>query len=260
MDNKEILYEISLKYNTLKMYENTLEQMRNNGTCGSESYNRLMEEKESVENEFNNLLQQKENLFVKEVTEHSKNRYSLDKGQKRIKPLIFFNKVPTLDEERQRINNEVKDKKPCFADVQEKISESKWITRSNFIVRFPLDTINIDEWRVAYFLYTKNTENGGDIHVGVNDFSEKDENGKYNILSAIIDELYANRNKTIGSIMLDVVGNNGELLYRILFNDCYFISAEPDSFAYGENDLMRFSMHFLYNNLKLIPPTNEAAN
>ena len=26
-----MLYEISLKYNTLKMYENTLEQMRKNG-------------------------------------------------------------------------------------------------------------------------------------------------------------------------------------------------------------------------------------
>ena len=42
MDNKEMLYELSLKYNTLKMYENTLDQMRKNGVSSEESIARIL--------------------------------------------------------------------------------------------------------------------------------------------------------------------------------------------------------------------------
>ena len=50
MDSKEMLYEISLKYNTLKMYENTIEQMKKNGNNGY-SINKIELEKKAVENE-----------------------------------------------------------------------------------------------------------------------------------------------------------------------------------------------------------------
>ncbi len=36
MENNEMLYEISLKYNTLKMYENTLNEMKKNGVASEE--------------------------------------------------------------------------------------------------------------------------------------------------------------------------------------------------------------------------------
>ena len=55
MDKKEILYELSLKYNTLKMYDNTIEQMRKNN-CSDDAINVIIGERDSVEAEVSDLL------------------------------------------------------------------------------------------------------------------------------------------------------------------------------------------------------------
>lgn len=255
-----MLYELSLKYNTLKMYENTLEQMRENGNSNSESYKKILEEMMVVEDELANLLNPSlptENEFVKEVNKNAEltDLYDIRKD--------FFNSIVKPVESVSNTNydklKKPEYKKTAFADIQDKISTSRWINRSNFIVRFPLDVINIPEWRVASFYYNRHVK-GGDMYVNVYDFSEMNEDGTYNILSAIIMKLSLYKEKTIGDILVDVVGNDGKPFYRLLFTNCYFKDAEQDSFAYNSNELMTFNMHFSYDGMLVIPPNNEAAN
>ena len=72
-----MLYELSLKYNTLKMYENTLEQMRKNGVSSEESIERIEREKQIVEDELIELLSPKT-----EVVESGKKSPSIGEGNK----------------------------------------------------------------------------------------------------------------------------------------------------------------------------------
>ena len=80
MDNKEMLYELSLKYNTLKMYENTLDQMKKNGVSSDESIARIEQEKQAVESELIELLNPKT-----EVVESGKKSPSICDGNEFIK-------------------------------------------------------------------------------------------------------------------------------------------------------------------------------
>ena len=256
MDSKEMLYEISLKYNTLKMYENTIEQMKKNGNNGH-SIDKIELEKKAVENELAELLNpnfdnedvQPENKFLKEANKQSEYNdiYGGDKN--------FF------DELTKPVDNIISyEKKPAYADVQEKISNAKWISRSNFILRFPKDKVDIEAWRVSGFYYVYETEvSKGELRIIVNDFSEKKENGKYNILSRTVNNLYINKKIPIGSVYVDVIDNNGEQLYTLQFTKCTFEDAYPDAFGYDSTSLRRFELCFKYDNIRVISP-NEATN
>ena len=279
MDNKEMLYEISLKYNTLKMYENTLEQMKENGVGNEESFSKIRKEKDTVEKELAELLDPKlatlfsnpkkdpsldENKFIQEVKKRGeyKELYDIRKD--------FFDDVTKPTEYVDESKNEIKEaeyKKPTFAGIQEKISNSQWISRSNFIVKFPKDKVDIDEWRVSGFHYTLTKKSAcgaycssnyrGDIYVTVNDFSDKKEDGTYNILSKTIDKLYAYKVNVIGSIYVDVINNNGDILYTLRFTNCVFNDAEPDSFTYDSTDLRRIGLHFTYDNIEVASPDEK---
>jgi len=272
-----MLYEISLKYNTLKMYENTLEQMRSNGLSSKESIKKIEEEKNEVENELIKLL--KPNIDDVET----KNT-SIDDGNKFIHELKkkeeykkiydskknFFVDLKPLGNNTDYIvyrNAEIpENKKPIFSDIQEKISNSQWISCSNFIVRFPKDEIDIDSWRVSGFHYTlkqgccsssiKNCGNG-EINVIVNDFSEKKEDGTYNILSKIIEKLCAYKVRVLGDIFVDVISNSGEVLYTLCFTKCIFSGVSSDGFSYESTDLRRFYINFTYDTIHVVAPDED---
>lgn len=252
MDSKEILYEISLKYNTLKMYENTIEQMKKNGNNGH-SIDKIELEKKAVENELAELLNpdfdndnvQSENKFLKEANKQ------LEYDD------IYAGNNSFFDEIAKQVNDaKLYGKKPTYSDIQDKISNAKWISRSNFIVRFPKNEVDIEEWRVAgfYYNYPSDSSQKGEIRINVNDFSEKKEDGKYRILSNIVNKLYSHKVKPVGDIYVDVIDNNGEKLYTLRFTNCTFEEVYPDAFGYDSTALRRFELCFKYDNVIVHSP------
>ena len=289
MDNKEMLYEISLKYNTLKMYETTLEQMRKNGKEDCDSFQKVSAEKDTVEKELMELLDPKfempdgnskknpslgENKFIQEAKKRGEYNelYDIRKNffDEITKDLSnhSYSRVPTREEVKKRIEDEIKDKKPTFWEVQDKISNSQWISCSNFIVNFPKNEIDIDEWRVSGFYYTMSqrvrcsssrcTVCGGDLFISVNDFSEKKEDGSYNILSNIVNKLYEKGNShVVGDIYANIISNEGETLYTMCFENCRFKDADSDGFSYETTGLRRVNLHFNYDGLHILAPNED---
>lgn len=302
MDNKEMLYEISLKYNTLKMYEATLEQMRKNGKEDCDSFKKVSDEKDTVEKELIELLNPilevpdgnprmnpsidenklSGNAFISAVKQRKKGEYKeiydirknfFDEIKKDTLSSNYVC-VPTYEEVKERIENEIKDKKPSYWEVQEKISNSQWISCSNFIINFPKNEIDIDEWRVSGFYYNMNqrvgcsssrcTVCGGDLYVSVNDFSEVKEDGTYNILSKIVNNLYKKSNAhVVGNIYANIISNDGETLYAMCFENCRFKDSDCDGFSYETTGLRKVNLHFNYDELHILAPKekmNETAN
>ena len=111
MTMKEKMSEIELMINTLKMYDNTIDQMEKNG-IGEESINKVREERENVALEFKAIV---------------------DRNAKEIKIENQFIKKAMEKETEKKFEYE----RPKYADIQDKISNSKWISSSNFIFRFP---------------------------------------------------------------------------------------------------------------------------
>ena len=285
MDNKEMLYEISLKYNTLKMYDNTIEQMKKNGS--DSSVETIEKERDEVEKELIELLNpavksanddgyrvnpkiENDNEFLKKVHENYEKRKEEDK--------YYFDEESEdeyeigLDEYPYEESN-----KPRLSDAQDKMSNSTWINSSNFIVRFPKDEINIDEWRVASFSYSldnpaykkcscnnyyeeeeKDDSIGGNFFVRVNDFSEKIDDTRYNILSNIVLDLYRNP-KINKNIYVDIIDNNGELLYTIVFEKCVFTGTNGVSgvFDYGHSELSSKELMFNFKNVVILAPNED---
>lgn len=284
MDSKEMLYEISLKYNTLKMYDNTIEQMKKNGS--ESSVEAIEKERDEVEKELIELLNPKNNCnvktgiknpsidndneFLKKVQENYEKRKEEDK--------YYFDEgyedeyEIDLDEHPHEEVN-----KPRLSDVQEKMSNSTWINSSNFIVRFPKDEINIDEWRVASFSYSlnnpaykkcscnnyyeeeeKDDSIGGGFFVRVNDFSEKIDDVNYNILSNIVLNLYRNP-KIDNDIYVDIIDNNGELLYTMVFEKCVFtgINGGGTAFDYRHSGLSSMELVFNFKNIVILAPNEK---
>ena len=282
MDNKEMLYEISLKYNTLKMYENTIDQMKKNGNTG-ETLTNIIAEKNNVEKELVELLNPKLpesntiNNCAKDpsICEKKLNGNKFIQAQKKkaeykrlydirnsfydnITPKnMSFDVIPTKEETIVKREKEMESKKPKYSDIQEKISNSQWISCSNFIVRFDKNKVNIDEWRVSSFYYRCDNI----LSVTVNDFSEKNEDGSYNILMQIVSNLINNR--YAGNICADVIDNSGELLYKMVFEDCDFTYADSDGFTYESTELRKVILNFHYKILHVLSPNeklNETAN
>ena len=285
MDNKEMLYEISLKYNTLKMYDNTIEQMKKNGS--NSSVKDIEKERDEVEKELIELLNpavksvnddgyrvnpkiENDNEFLKKVHENYEKRKEKDK--------YYFDEESEdeyeigLDEYPYEESN-----KPRLSDVQDKMSNSTWINSSNFIVRFPKDEINIDEWRVASFSYSldnpaykkcscnnyyeeeeKDDSIGGNFFVRVNDFSEKIDDTRYNILSNIVLDLYRNP-KINKNIYVDIIDNNGSLLYTIVFEKCVFAGTNGVAgvFDYGHSELSSKELVFNFKNIVILAPNED---
>jgi hypothetical protein len=249
---KEKMSEIELMINTLKMYDNTIDQMEKNG-ISEDSINKVREERENVALEFKAIVDrntkeiERENQFVKKALEKEKEK--------------------KFEYER-----------PKYADIQDKISNSKWISSSNFIFRFPKDEINIDEWRVASFSYLlsgpksscscnpwdgtdeDDSDNvGGNLYVQVNDFSEKINDYKYNILANIYLELLKNP-IIIGNICVDVIDNGGDLLYTIVFEKCRFTGNGGGSismFDYGSTALNKMNFAFTFKNILFLAPNED---
>lgn len=248
MDNKEMLYEISLKYNTLKMYENTIEQMKKNGNTG-ETLANVELEKNAIEKEFMDLLAfnidstvENENKFLKEINKNCKYKELYNPKRN------FYDDIK-LNKFEENIN----DKKPTYSDVQEKISNSQWISRSNFIVRFLKDYINIDEWRVSSFFYR---EDDNILSVTVNDFSEKNEDGTYNVLMKTVSNL--KDSPYAGDIYIDVINNSGDLLYRMIFENCEFMYDDCDGFTYESSELRKVILNFNFKDLYILSPDETA--
>lgn len=296
MDNKEILYELSLKFNTLKMYDNTIKQMIKNSIASEKNIDKVREERNDIEKEIEWLLNPKndcgvktgiknpsisENKFLKEA--NKSNDYDFDGAEENVYELGLdempyegsYEYLPSLEEKAEQINEGIKDKKPHLADIQDKISNSKWISCSNFIFRFPKDEINIDEWRVSSFFYSLNniTQNcscniydeerdnsklGGAFYVSVNDFSEQIDNANYNILPQIILDLY--KNPVIEkNIHVDIIDNNGGLLYTIVFQKCKFVgvSGSISCFDYTNTALNKTELGFIFKNIVILAPNEE---
>lgn len=284
MDNKEMLYELSLKYNTLKMYENTLDQMRKNGVSSEESIARIEQEKQAVESELIELLNPKT-----EVVESGKKSPSIGEGNKFIqaqkkkaeyKRLYdirknFFADIKPLGDNKDQVvyrKAEIpEDKKPTFADVQDKISNSQWISHSNFIFEFPKNEINIDSWRVSGFFYRKKeyghvcssqkcTGTSGELFVSVNDFADKNEDGTYNILAQTVLNLEkAGKAHVVGNLYAKIISNDGEELYTFCFENCRFICSDSDGFSYETTGLRRVNLNFEYDELHVLAPNEKLA-
>ncbi len=289
MDNKEMLYEISLKYNTLKMYENTLEQMKKNGVGNEESFSKIEGEKNMVEKELVELLNPNlptetnygrkdpsigdDNKFLQEAKKIGayKNLYDIRKD--------FFDAITKPVEEdspvrhRDTSKDELKEaeySKPTFADVQDKISNSQWISYSNFIVEFPKKEIDIDEWRVSNFFY-RNKQNvscsshkantcGGELDISINDFAEKREDGTYNILAKTVHKLEtASRARVYGNIHVNIINNGGDLLYTMVFENCRFVGSDADGFTYDSVGLRKVILKFDYDELHVLAPNEKLA-
>ena len=251
MTMKEKMSEIELMINTLKMYDNTIDQMEKNG-IGEESINKVREERENVALEFKAIVDRntkeakRENEFVKKALEKEKEK-------------------------------KFEYKRPKFADIQDKISNSKWISSSNFIFRFPKNEINIDEWRVASFSYLlsgpksscscnpwddmneDDDKVGGSLYVQVNDFAEKVNDYQYNILSNIFLELLKNP-IIVGNICVDIIDNGGDLLYTIVFEKCRFTGNGGGSismFDYGSTALNKVNFSFTFKNILFLAPNED---
>ena len=251
MTMKEKISEIELMINTLKMYDNTIDQMEKNG-ISEDSINKVREERENVALEFKAIVDRntkeakRENEFVKKALEKEKEK--------------------KFEYER-----------PRYADVQDKISNSKWISSSNFIFRFPKDEINIDEWRVASFSYLisgpksscscnpwdgtdeDDDKVGGSLFVQVNDFAEKVNNYQYNILANIYLELLKNP-IVVGDICVDIIDNGGDLLYTIVFEKCRFTGNGGGSlsmFDYGSTALNKMNFSFIFKNILFLAPNED---
>lgn len=274
MDKKEMLYELSLKYNTLKMYNNTIEQMRNNG-CSDKKINDVIAERDIVEKEVMELLKPDaqvneshrkcptiaNNKFLDELNKSCEYRELYDVRKN------FFDDIKPLDGNKDQIayrKSEIsEDKKPVYADIQEKISTSQWISCSNFIVKFPKDKINIDEWRISGVHYTMRQSSKYScgsrerLSVMVNDFAEMKNDGEYVILADIVNKLYSYGVNVIGNVDVDVINNNGVILYTLRFTNCIFEDADCDSFSYQTTDLRRFNLNFSYDNIEVIPPVKK---
>ena len=67
-----MLYEISLKYNTLKMYENTLNEMKKNGVASEEAIKKIEAEKNNTESELKDLQKnmRTKNLCLRRMIPH----------------------------------------------------------------------------------------------------------------------------------------------------------------------------------------------
>jgi hypothetical protein len=168
-----------------------------------------------------------------------------------------FDVIPTKEEIIAKREKEMEGKKPTYADIQEKISNSQWISCSNFIVRFDNDKINIASWRVSGFYYRCDNN----LSVTVNDFSEKNEDGSYNILMQIVSKLTNYR--CAGNICVDIIDNSGELLYKMVFEGCDFTYADNDGFTYESTALRKVILNFHYKRLHILSPNeklNETAN
>ena len=280
MDNKEMLYEISLKYNTLKMYDNTIEQMKKNNNTG-DSLNSIIKERDVIEKELVSLFDPKlaapTNSCAKDpsISEEKLNGNKFIQATKKrceYKKLydirnnfydnitlksMGFDVIPTKEEIIAKREKEMEGKKPTYADIQEKISNSQWISCSNFIVRFDNDKINIASWRVSGFYYRCDNN----LSVTVNDFSEKNEDGSYNILMQIVSKLTNYR--CAGNICADIIDNSGELLYKMVFEGCDFTYADNDGFTYESTALRKVILNFHYKRLHILSPNeklNETAN
>ena len=272
MDKKEILYELSLKYNTLKMYENTIEQMRKNN-CSDDAINVIIGERDSVEAEVSDLLSYNDldkpghpeksphvgsdNKFLTELNKHCEYRNLYDERDGN-----FFDNISKKAYEAPTIEVKHSSFKPTFAYIQEKISNSQWISCSNFIVKFPKEKIDIDEWRVSgvnYSIAPKVTSatkyicpSHNVLTVIVNDFAELRDSGEYVVLSDIVEKLYSNGVSVIGNIDVDVINNNGVLLYTLRFVNCIYDNCEFDGFSYESTDLRHAILNFSYDEIKII--------
>jgi len=251
MTMKEKMSEIELMINTLKMYDNTIDQMEKNG-IGEESINKVREERENVALEFKAIV---------------------DRNAKEIKMENQFIKKAMEKETEKKFEYE----RPKYADIQDKISNSKWISSSNFIFRFPKNEINIDEWRVASFSYLlsgpksscscnpwddmneDDDKVGGSLYVQVNDFAEKVNDYQYNILSNIFLELLKNP-IIVGNICVDIIDNGGDLLYTIVFEKCRFTGNGGGSismFDYGSTALNKVNFSFTFKNILFLAPNED---
>jgi hypothetical protein len=284
MDNKEMLYEISLKYNTLKMYDNTIEQMKKNGS--ESSVEAIEKERDEVEKELIELLNPKNSCNAKTGIKNP----SIDSGNEFLKK-VQENYEKRKEEDKYYFDEESEDEyeigldeypyeesnKPRLSDVQDKMSNSAWINSSNFIVRFPKKEINIDEWRVVSFSYSlnnpaykkcscnnyyeeeeKDDSIGGGFFVRVNDFSEKIDDANYNILSNIVLDLYRNP-KIDKDIYVDIIDNNGDLLYTIVFEKCVFtgINGGGVTFDYRHSELSSMELVFNFKNIVILAPNED---
>ena len=303
MDNKEILYEISLKYNTLKMYENTLNEMKKNGVASEEAIKKIETEKNSTESELKELLNPKtksvnengyrtnpkiseDNEFLLELNKRHESR------QKYRNCNSFFDEITENGVAEEEYMFEPYDtpynhldevvNKPRLAEIQDKISNSKWISSSNFILRFPKDELNIDEWRVSSFFYILNNLSvkkcscnylddedeekpkylSGVLHVTINDFSEQINDYEYNILTQKILDLY--KNPVIkGDIRAEIIDNNGNLLYTIVFMKCVFNPGYTSSggaigrFDYKNTDLNKIDLAFTFKDAIILAPNEK---
>ena len=284
-----MLYEISLKYNTLKMYENTLEQMKKNGVGNEESFSKIEGEKNMVEKELVELLNPnlptETNYRVKDPSTSDDNKF-LQEAKKIVeyKSLYdirkdFFDAItkPVEEDSPVRYRDTSKDElkeaeysKPTFADVQDKISNSQWISYSNFIVEFPKKEIDIDEWRVSNFFYC-NKQNvscsshkvntcGGELDISINDFAEKREDGTYNILAKTVHKLEtASRAHVYGNIHVNIINNGGDLLYTMVFENCRFVGSDADGFTYDSVGLRKVILKFDYDELHVLAPNEKLA-
>jgi len=301
MDNNELLYEISLKYNTLKMYENTLNEMKKNGVASEEAIKKIESEKNETENELKELLNPKtksinENGYRTNPKNNEENEFLLELNkrhesrQKYRNSESFFDDVTengvaeeeymfeSYDTTYNHLDEAVN--KPRLAEIQDKISNSKWISSSNFILRFPKDEIDIDEWRVSSFFYILNNPSKqcscnyygdgeeeedlylrGVLHVSVNDFSEKINDDNYNILTKIILDLY--RMPVIKKdIRAEIIDNNGNLLYTIVFEKCVFTPGYTSGgtlgkFDYKITDLHKIDLAFTFKDVIILAPNED---
>ncbi len=300
MNKKEMLYEISLKYNTLKMYDNTLEQMKKNGINSKKAIEEIKRERDSIEKEFEILLDsktedvnkngyrtnpkiEKENEFLKKANEelNRPKKYYYDDQDEDI-PEHGLDEFPydyDYDEDySDEIDEELKEEnKPRLADVQDKISNSTWISSSNFIFRFPKDEINIDEWRVSSFSYClnqiygkmcscddyddekpKEIKHGGNLYVSVNNFSEKINDYQYNILAKTVLSLFEN-NVIENNLCADIIDNSGNILYTIVFEKCRFVGTNgvANTFDYKNTSLSQMHLTFSFKNIVILAPNEK---
>lgn len=297
MDKKEMLYEISLKYNTLKMYDNTLEQMKKNGINSKKAIEEIKRERDSIEKEFEILLDSKteevnkngyrtnpkieeENQFLKKANEelNRPKKYYYDDQDEYI-PEHGLDEFPYDYDYDEDYSDEMdeEENKPRLADVQDKISNSTWISSSNFIFRFPKDEINIDEWRVSSFSYclnqpyktcscngyddddeSKEIKHSGNLYVSVNDFSEKIDDYQYNILTNIVLSLFDN-NVIEKDLYADIIDNGGNVLYTLVFEKCRFVGTNgvANTFDYKNTSLSQMHLSFSFKNLIVLAPNED---